>query len=214
MKKLSKSYIKKEWQKILYTYKLNEEIRYAQKRLEKYPSQSVAEHITNMLFLAHYFRDLEDPEHKLDFEKVTKIILMHDMGEIEVGDLPTHRRSALHDRSEALAVKKVIKKSPAFISREINILFTEFENMSTPEGRFARAIDKLEGGLYFIINQKAVEMMRSLHTTVDTMLDNHKKRLDVFEKAGTLIIKQYYDVLHEITVEMGAYRPVKLKTKR
>ncbi len=40
-----------------------------------------------MLHLAYYFRDLEDPKRLMDFDKVVRMILVHDMGEIETGDI-------------------------------------------------------------------------------------------------------------------------------
>ena len=93
MKKLTKKFIESELEKINYTYKLNEIIRYNKERKEKYQTQSLAEHVTNMIFLAYYFRQYEDPENKLDFDKVVQMILMHDMGEIETGVFPTHLKT-------------------------------------------------------------------------------------------------------------------------
>jgi 5'-deoxynucleotidase YfbR-like HD superfamily hydrolase len=86
-KKLTDTYIADEIEKLRYTYGLNKVIRYNQKRKEEPQTQSVAEHVTNSIFLAYYFRDFEDPNHELDFDKVIKIIMMHDMGEIETGDI-------------------------------------------------------------------------------------------------------------------------------
>ena len=49
-----------EVEKLLYTYGINKVIRYSKSRVEEYQTQSVAEHVANMIFCAYYFRDLED----------------------------------------------------------------------------------------------------------------------------------------------------------
>ena len=90
--KKHKSAILNSVSKILYTYGLNRVIRYEQKRKEIHQTQSVAEHVTNMIFCAYHFRDIEDPKHKMNFEKIMRLIIMHDMGEIETDDIVTNKK--------------------------------------------------------------------------------------------------------------------------
>ncbi|MEN9852266.1 MAG: hypothetical protein RI996_209 [Candidatus Parcubacteria bacterium] len=111
-----------------------------------------------MLFLAHYFKPLEDPELKLDFEKVIKLIMMHDMGEIETGDVITVAKTSNHDEIEKKAIRSVMEKSPDFVKNEIQELYDEMENPQTPEGRFTKAIDKLEGQIFWV-EREGVEMV-------------------------------------------------------
>jgi 5'-deoxynucleotidase YfbR-like HD superfamily hydrolase len=66
---ITEDWILQEIEKLKYTYGLNKVVRYNLIREEIYETQSVAEHVTNMLILAHYFRELEDPERKMDMEK-------------------------------------------------------------------------------------------------------------------------------------------------
>ena len=159
---LTEEYVLSEIKKIKYTYGLNKVIRYNLDRQEAYQTQSVAEHLLNMIFLAHYFRDLEDSGHKMDFEKVIRIIMMHDMGEIETGDIITVAKTNEDEDEERKAIQKVKAKSPKFVSDEIEELYGEFENPKTLEGKFALAIDKLEGQIFWI-EKKGVEMVKHIN---------------------------------------------------
>jgi 5'-deoxynucleotidase YfbR-like HD superfamily hydrolase len=151
-------YVLSEIQKLKYTYGLNSVIRYNLARDEVYQTQSVAEHVCNTLFLAHYFRPLEDPESEMNFEKVIKLIMMHDMGEIETGDVITVAKDSGHDELEKQAIATVMRKSPDFVRNEIQELYTEMEHPQTAEGRFAKAMDKLEGQIFWI-EREGVEMV-------------------------------------------------------
>lgn len=151
-------YVLSEIQKLKYTYGLNSVIRYNLARDEVYQTQSVAEHVCNMLFLAHYFRPLEDPESQMNFEKVIRLIMMHDMGEIETGDVITVVKDSGHDELEKQAIATVRHKSPDFVRNQIEELYGEMERPQTMEGRFAKAMDKLEGQIFWI-EPEGVEMV-------------------------------------------------------
>jgi hypothetical protein len=53
---LTDEYILSEIEKLKYPYGLNRVIRFNLERKEEFQTQSVAEHVTNMIFLAYYFR--------------------------------------------------------------------------------------------------------------------------------------------------------------
>lgn len=200
-------YVLGEIKKLKYTYGLNKVIRYNLDRQEKHQTQSVAEHICNMIFLAHYFKDLEDPENKMDFAKVIRIIMMHDMGEIETGDIITVAKTSLDEDLERAAVKNVKLKSPSFIAREIDELFEEFENPKTLEGKFARAIDKLEGQIFWI-EKEGVEMVKFIDAKAG--LDINIVYPILMEKIfkqitgdGFLFIKRFLEVIHQEKMKTG-----------
>lgn len=160
---LNYDHILAEIQKIKYTYRLNNIIRYGLKREEEYETQSVAEHVTNMLFLAYYFRDLEDPEHELDFELVTKIILYHDLGEIETGDIITVAKTQAHQDAEHAALTTVQSKVPDYIAKDLFRADGLYGNLESKEGMFAYAIDKLEGQIFWV-EKRGVEMVKHIDT--------------------------------------------------
>jgi len=162
---LSDEYILAEIEKLKYPYGLNGVIRYNLTRKEPFRTQSVAEHVANMIFLAHYFRDFEDPGHELNFEKLIKLIMVHDMGEIETGDVVTVAKGESHELLEREAIKLVREKSPLFIAKEVESLYEEFTNPKTKEGKYAQAIDKFEGQ-FFWVEKEGVEMLIEVHKTV------------------------------------------------
>lgn len=207
--KISLDQITDEWvlgeiKKIRYTYGLNSVIRYNLKRLEEFETQSVAEHVYNMLILAHYFRDLEDPEHKMDMGKITKMILMHDMGEIETGDIIMGSKDKSAEELESLSINTVAINSPEFIKNEIRELFEEFENPTTLEGKFVKAIDKIEAPIWFI-NLPTHNMIKNA-TTVERRESNERKRRELYPILGFKIIEKFAIILDEHGRRNGLYQ--------
>ncbi len=179
-------YVLSEIKKLKYTYGLNRIIRYNLNRVEHHQTQSVAEHVCNMIFLAHYFRDLEDPDNGMDFEKVIRIIIMHDMGEIETGDIILVAKTEADTELEKQAIQKVKVQSPDFIQRQIEELFEEFENPITFEGKFVKAIDKLEGQIFWV-EKAGVEMAKDI---------NNKAGFDI-NMVYPIMMTKVYEMLKE-----------------
>jgi 5'-deoxynucleotidase YfbR-like HD superfamily hydrolase len=201
---ITSEWILQEVEKITYTYNLNKVVRYNLNREEELESQSVAEHVYNMLVLAHYFRDLEDPERKLDFEKVTKIILMHDMGEIETGDIIMSQKRDSHQQIESQAIDVVASKSPKFISEEIRHIYDEFENPQTLEGKFCKAIDKIEAQFWFTAVCADLKMIKFV-TSIEERVRNEAKRRDMWSKLGFKVIEQFATTIDRLAKEKGLY---------
>ncbi len=186
-----------EIEKIKYTYGLNKVIRYNLTRDESTESttQSVAEHVYNMLILAHYFRDLEDPEHIMDMEKVTKMILMHDMVEIETGDIVMNKKTEDKKILEVEALEKTISHSPAFIAQEIKNLVFEYDNYSTGEGKFVKAIDKIEQQFWHSVFCNPGMICTTC--LKEDRNNNELKRREIYKKCGFKLIEKFGLVIHE-----------------
>jgi 5'-deoxynucleotidase YfbR-like HD superfamily hydrolase len=204
---LTDEYILSEIEKLLYPYGLNRVIRYNLARTEEFQTQSVAEHVANMIFLAHYFRDFEDPRHELDFEKVIKLIMMHDMGEIETGDIIAVAKNQNHEILERKAITLVKEKSPKFIADEIETLYEEFENPKTQEGKYANPIDKFEGQIYWM-EKKGVEMVIHAHKSagLETKIVHPIHMKKVFTMLDTYnfpIIKRFLEVIEKKKYSYG-----------
>jgi 5'-deoxynucleotidase YfbR-like HD superfamily hydrolase len=200
-RKKEKSKILKEINKILYTYGLNKVIRYGQERKEVYQTQSVAEHVTNMIFCAYYFRDIEDPKHKIDLERVVRLIIMHDMGEIETGDIITNRKTEADSKKELIAIKQVAKKSPDFVRREIKDNFNRFENPKTREEKFAKAIDKFEG-LLFWFPDDGIKMIKTI--AANPVIVKYFEKLEKkIEELGFPSVLEYVKVMKEDMTKRG-----------
>lgn len=108
--------------------------------------ESVAEHTWMMCLLALVL--MEKVKLQLDKLKVLKIIIVHDLAEAIVGDIPAFEVSTRKDskfEDESKSIRKIADYlNDKKLSDEIVELWTSFEENITPEAKFAKAIDKLE----------------------------------------------------------------------
>lgn len=105
--------------------------------------ESTAEHTWRLCLMAMVFQDeLGD----LDFLKVLKICLLHDLGEAIGGDIPATAQGSLPDKGhrERVDLLQLMEALPAALREEFLGLWDEYENASSPEGRAAKALDKIE----------------------------------------------------------------------
>ncbi|SEP46693.1 HD domain-containing protein [Propionispora vibrioides] len=82
----------------------------------------------------------------LDILKVIKMVLIHDLVEIEAGDTFCYDEAANQDKRdrEVKAADHLFGLLPADQAKEIRALWDEFEAMHTREARFAACLDRLE----------------------------------------------------------------------
>jgi putative hydrolases of HD superfamily len=111
--------------------------------------ESVAEHTWRIcmmaVVLAPHFPDV-------DFAKLVKICIVHDLGEIVGGDVPApeqaRRRAENPTASKAVDERRdlltLVDSLPEPIATEIVSLWDEYEAARTPEAKLAKALDKLE----------------------------------------------------------------------
>ena len=104
--------------------------------------ESVAEHVFGMAMLAWWITDAHFPH--LDRDRVIRMTLVHELGEIYTGDLipgdgvsiaEKHRR----EREGLLQVVGKLPRGEAYLA-----LWEEYEAGATPEARFVKQIDRLE----------------------------------------------------------------------
>ena len=111
--------------------------------------ESVAEHTWRLCLMALVLAP-EFPD--VDFARLVKICVIHDLGEAIGGDVPAPeqaRRAAAgatggksaDERRDLLALVSALPDEPR---EEIIALWDEYEAASTPEARLAKALDKLE----------------------------------------------------------------------
>ena len=81
----------------------------------------------------------------VDVEKVMKMLLVHDIGEIDADDVFFFDESKRKDakEKEICAVKRIFSILPDGKGKELLGLWEEFEFGETEEAKFARAIDRV-----------------------------------------------------------------------
>ncbi len=83
---------------------------------------------------------------RVDLLKVIKMVLMHDIVEIDAGDTYCYDESAKLDKREReeRAADRIFSLLPEEQCREMHELWEEFELMETPEAKYAAALDRLQ----------------------------------------------------------------------
>lgn len=106
--------------------------------------ESVAEHSWRLCLMAVVLHP-EFPD--VDFERLIRICVVHDLGEAIGGDVPAPeqaRRGASKSAGERRDLVRLLAPLPADIQNEIIGLWDEYESAQSPEARLAKALDKLE----------------------------------------------------------------------
>ena len=103
--------------------------------------ESVAEHSWRIALMAMLLR-AEFPE--LDIDRVTKMCLIHDLGECFTGDIPTFRKTKADEKTEDELLNAWVESLPAPVSDEMKALYAEMNAQKTPEARLYKSLDKLE----------------------------------------------------------------------
>lgn len=88
----------------------------------------------------------EHSNHPIDILKVLKMVLIHDIVEIDAGDVFLYDTRKNHDNTEEerLAANRIFGLLPENQSMELIAIWEEFEAGETNEAKFAKTMDRLE----------------------------------------------------------------------
>lgn len=109
-------------------------------------NENSAEHSWMVAIISLYLRnELTKEFPKLSFDKMLKMLLIHDIVEIETGDTPFFNRKAREKKQEKeyAAAKHIFKEQ--WNDEELYGLWLEFEEVKTLEAKVAKAIDRFSG---------------------------------------------------------------------
>ena len=107
--------------------------------------ENSAEHSWHLAVMALVLADHAPPG--TDLGRVIAMLLVHDLVEIDAGDLFLYADEAQHARqeeAERAAADRIFALLPARQASQIRALWDDFEERQTPEARFARALDRLQ----------------------------------------------------------------------
>ena len=111
--------------------------------LDRSRLENDAEHSWHICVCAMLLREYFD-EPELDFERLLKLLLVHDLVEIYAGDTYAYADTALletqHER-EAESATRLFSLLQPDQAAEFRALWDEFEEKKTPEARSGRAMD-------------------------------------------------------------------------
>lgn len=119
--------------------------------LDRY--ENSAEHSWQIALAATSFaRHAAEP---VDLDRVIRLLLVHDVGEIDTGDTIVYAEEGQAERkaAERVAVERIFGLLPPELAAPLLVLWQEFEDAATPEARFAHAIDRAMPVLLNLANQ-------------------------------------------------------------
>ena len=115
------------------TYVLNEDRK-----------ENDAEHSWHLALMAMFLWEYSDKQ--IDLLKVMKMVLIHDIVEIDAGDTYCYDKKGYEDKEdrENKAANRIFALLPDDQRDEVFQLWREFEDTNTPESKFAAALDRLQ----------------------------------------------------------------------
>ena len=136
----------------------------------------------------------------LDILKVVKMLLIHDIVEIDAGDtfLYDAKANLRKDDKELSAAKRIFGLLPEPMGGEFFALWEEFEARSSPEAKFAASLDGLQ------------PLMNHLHTKNLKYKDHNVRTSQVIEKKrhiaeGSAVLWEYAQDVIRRSEEIGLY---------
>ncbi|MFZ1728438.1 MAG: HD domain-containing protein [Albidovulum sp.] len=114
--------------------------------------ENSGEHSWHLALYALVLADQAGPGVTID--RVIKMLILHDLVEIDVGDVPIHSQngaahgSAETTQAEARAATRIFGLLPPDIGTGLRALWDEFEAAETPDAVFAKSLDRVQPVLH------------------------------------------------------------------
>ena len=105
--------------------------------------ESTAEHSWRIALMAMLLED-EEEFSDIDFTKVIRMCLIHDLGESFTGDIPVFQKTDKNEKTEAMLLHGWVSSFPAGTAEKWLCLFEEMEKLETREAKLYKSLDKLE----------------------------------------------------------------------
>lgn len=116
--------------------------------IDKSRRENDAEHCWHLAVMAIVLSEYAAPE--VDLSRVLKMVLIHDLVEIDAGDTFCYDTQAVKDQAEReqRAAVRLFSLLPNELSVELRSLWEEFEAKQTSDACFATALDRLHPTLH------------------------------------------------------------------
>ncbi|WP_017495273.1 HD family hydrolase [Flavobacterium sp. WG21] len=124
-----------------------DKVKYIQRKTKLFHSdrnENDAEHSWHLALMAIVLAEHSDEP--IDVLKVVKMVLIHDIVEIDAGDTFIYDSQKNHSNTdeERLAANRIFGLLPKKQAEELIAIWEEFETGETNEAKFARSMDRLE----------------------------------------------------------------------
>lgn len=163
--------------------------------------ENSAEHSWHIALMAILLSDCADAK-GLDLFRVVKMLLIHDLVEIDTGDTFLYDIEANKDKDEreSATARRIFGLLPEGSGSQLMKLWREFEARSTPEAQFAAALDGLQPLMNHLASKGAGIKKHDLRTS--QVLDSKRH----IEEASAQLWELAQNVIHRSEAK-GLYRP-------
>jgi putative hydrolase of HD superfamily len=167
---------------------------------DKSRRENSAEHSWHIATMAPFLAEYAAPP--VDIARVIRMLLVHDIVEIDAGDTLVYDTKGYLDKPqrEQRAADRIFGILPADQASEIRQLWDEFEARQTPEARFAAALDRLQPILHNYHTQGAAWRAHGIH--LDQVIARNRHIGDAAPR-----LWEYVQTLLKDAVEKGYLAP-------
>lgn len=158
--------------------------------------ENSAEHSWHLALMALVLA--EHADEPIDLLYTLKLVLIHDIVEIDAGDTYAYDPAGPGDKDEReqAAAERIFSLLPPAQATELVALWQEYEAQQTPEARFALALDRL------------MPMLHNYHTGGITWQENQVTRAQVEERmapvaAASAVLAQHVAAVLELATARG-----------
>lgn len=176
-----------------------DKLKYIQRKTRLFNSErneNDAEHSWHLAMMALVLA--EHANEKVDIQKVIKMLLIHDIVEIDSGDIFLYDTTANHTNTEEerKAAERIFGLLPTQQKEEFISVWEEFEEGQTAEARFAKSLDRLEPVLQNVSNEGGTWM------EFDVKYDTVIKKTSAMQH-GSQTLWEHTQMLFEESIEKG-----------
>lgn len=143
--------------------------------LDRSRRENSAEHSWHLAMYAFILREHAGPG--VNIGRVLRMLLVHDIVEIDVGDTPLHSGSSAAQQAadEDKAAERLFGLLPQAQGAELLALWREFEAAESEDAKFAKALDRVQ------------PLLANIHTGGGTWNESNVSLEQVLERYGTPI---------------------------
>ncbi|MGX2040253.1 HD domain-containing protein [Methylocaldum sp. MU1018] len=164
--------------------------------------ENSAEHSWHVALMALVLAEHANADMDLDLARVVKLLLLHDVVEIDAGDVLIYDIAGNADKAERerRAAERIYEMLPEDQAAELRSLWEEYETGETDEARFAGALDRLMPLLHNFLTEGRAWRQHGI--TADQVLARN-----AHIAAGSAALWDYARELIEEAVERGYLLP-------
>ncbi len=164
--------------------------------LDRSRNENDAEHTWHMALAAIVLAEHAD-EANLDMLRTLKMIMVHDLVEIDAGDTFAYDDQGYLDKAEReqRAAARIFGLLPDGQGDELRALWDEFEESSSPEAKFANAVDTLMPMLHNCITEGQQWQKRGV--TSDKVLARNQRVKDGSSVLGSYLEQLIHDAVNK-----------------